>query len=311
MLLSRLYHWLMVKKRHQLFAEHPGTAPDGQARPDCCVEELGLLRNHYFLLRPHPWLLTNQFRVCIFVAGASVAFAQAPPAFEVASIKRADPDHSIAISRSGNRITFSNYSVEMLIEWAYNIRRDRLLGKPKGLDTVRYDIVAAAPQETLVPGMLNRMMQSLLAERFKLAFHRETKELPYYAMVVDRNGPKVQVEEQTGPAGQNPFHMTAGGHLTGAKVSTDMLAKVLSDQLGRFVEDQTELRGVFDFTLDWAPDTNVQFGPGGPATPLAELRNGPSIFTVVKEQLGFRLDARRGEVEVVVIDGVENIPTAN
>lgn len=250
--------------------------------------------------------------ICIFVA--SVAFAQAPPAtlaFEVASIKQADPDHSMSISRSGNRITFSNYSLEMLIQWAYNIRSDRLLGKPKGLDSVRYDIVAAAAEETLAPGMLNRMMQSLLAERFKLAVHRETKELPYYAMVVDRNGPKVHVEQQMGPAGQNPFHMTASGHLTGAKVSTDMLAKVLSDQLGRFVEDRTELRGVFDFTLDWAPDTNAPFGLDGPATPSAELRNGSSIFTAIKEQLGFRLDARKGQVEVVVIDGVENIPTAN
>jgi uncharacterized protein (TIGR03435 family) len=166
--------------------------------------------------------------ISMFVAGASVAFAQPPAAFEVASVKPAARDHSMSISRSGDRLTFSNYSLEMLIQWAYNIRSDRLLGKPKGLDSVRYDIVAAAPGETLVPGMLNRMMQSLLAERFKLAVHRETRELPYYAMVVDKNGPRVHMEELTGPAGQNPFRMTASGHLTGAKVSANMLAKVLS-----------------------------------------------------------------------------------
>src|SRR4051794_19725420 len=98
--------------------------------------------------------------VPIFIAGASLAFAQtslAAPAFEVASINPADPDHSTSISRSGNRITFSNYSLTMLIEWAYSIRSDRLLGKPRGLDSAWYDIVAAAPEASLAPGMLNRM----------------------------------------------------------------------------------------------------------------------------------------------------------
>ena len=109
----------------------------------------------------------------------------------------------------------------------------------------------------------------------------------------------------TGPVGQNPFSMTASGHLSGAKVSAEMLAKVLTDQIGRFVEDRTEVKGVFDFTLDWAPDTNI------PPDSSAELRNGPSIFTAMKEQLGFRLDARKGQVEVVVIDRVRNMPSEN
>ena len=136
--------------------------------------------------------------ISVIVAGASVAFAQpqeATPVFEVASVRPADPDHSMSISRSGNHLTFSNYSLEMLIEWAYNVRGDRLPGKPKGLNTVRYDVVAVAPEETRVPGTLNRMMQSLLAERFKLAIHRETRELPYYAMVMDKSGLKVHVGE--------------------------------------------------------------------------------------------------------------------
>jgi uncharacterized protein (TIGR03435 family) len=219
---------------------------------------------------------------CMFIVGVSVVCAQAPPAapaFEVASIKPADPDQSMSINRSGNRLTFSNYSLEMLILWAYNIRSERLLKKPRGLDSVRYDIAAVAPQETLVPGRLNRMMQSLLAERFNLVVHTEARELPYYAMVVDKGGPKVRAEELTGPVGQNPFSMTASGHLTGTKISTDMLAKVLTDQIGRFVEDRTELDGVFDFTLDWAPNTNIQFGgPDG----APELRSGPSIFTAIR-----------------------------
>lgn len=221
--------------------------------------------------------------------------------FEVASIRPADPDQAMSITRSGNRLTFSDYSVEMLILWAYDIRSERLLGKPKGLDSARYDIVAAAPSGTLVAGQLNRMMQSLLAERFRLVVHRETRELPFYALVVDKNGPKVHVEKPAGPVGQNPFAMTANGHLTGTQVSAGMLAKVLADQMGRFVDDRTGLAGVFDFTLDWAPDSSSQ----------AALESVPSIFTAVKEQLGLRMDAVKGPVEVIVIDRVETTASEN
>jgi uncharacterized protein (TIGR03435 family) len=215
----------------------------------------------------------------------------AQEAFEVASIKPADPDQAMSITRSGNRLNFSNYSLEMLILWAYDIRSERLLGKPKGLDSARYDIAAVAPSGPPVVGRLNLMMQALLTDRFRLVVHRETRELPFYALVVDKNGPKVHVEEAAGPVGQNPFAMTANGHLTGTQVSAEMLAKVLTDQTGRFVEDRTGLTGVFDFTLDWDPDI--------------------SMFTAVKEQLGLRLDALKGPVEVVVIDRVETRASEN
>lgn len=229
----------------------------------------------------------------LLMAGALVA----QQTFEAASIKPANPDQAMAINRSGNRLTFSNYSVESLILWAYDIRSDRLLGKPKGLDSTHYDIVAVAPPGPAVPGRLNLMMRSLLTDRFRLVVHRETRELPFYALVVDKNGPKVHIAEASGPFGQNPFAMTAKGHLTGTRVSADMLAKVLTDQTGRFIEDRTGIAGVFDFTLDWSPD--------------AESTLTPSIFTAVKEQLGLRLDAVKGPVDVVVIDRVENMPSEN
>ena len=135
------------------------------------------------------------------------------------------------------------------------------------------------------------MMRSLLADRFGLVVHKESRELPYYALVVDKNGHKDRVAKPAGPVGQNPFSMTGSGHLTGTQVSAEMLAKVLTDQTGRFVEDQTGLGGVFDFTLDWDPDI--------------------SMFTAMKEQLGLRLDAVKGPVEVVVIDHVETAASEN
>jgi uncharacterized protein (TIGR03435 family) len=89
----------------------------------------------------------------ILIASAGIATAQST-AFEVASTRPADPGHTMSINRSGNRISFSNYSLAMLIEWAYNIRSDRLLARPKGLDSVRYDVDAVTPQQPLPPGQL-------------------------------------------------------------------------------------------------------------------------------------------------------------
>jgi uncharacterized protein (TIGR03435 family) len=240
----------------------------------------------------------NRLRSVLFFAAIS-ALGQAPvalPEFEVASVKPSDPESTSAIRRSGYRLNTTNTSLQKLVTWAYDIPDDRLFGKPKWLDSVRYDIAAEAPQGPLERGQLQRMMQSLLAARFQLAIHREARELPMYMMVAGKNGPKVHPVETREGIGQNPFSMTGRGRLTGTKVTAGMLAKVLSDQLGRAVQDGTGLTGVFDFTLEWAPDSD-------PA--------GPSLFTALQEQLGFKLEARKGPVEVIVIDHMESTPTGN
>ena len=204
------------------------------------------------------------------------------------------------MNRSGNRFTTSNSSLEMLVLWAYDTRKDRLFGQPKWLDSVAYDVVAKAAEQTppaTIPQM-RLMMQSLLAERFQLGVHRETREMPMYALVLGKGGSKLHLTEAVDNpvSARNPFGMTRSGRLSGTQVSTGMLARVLSDQLGRAVEDQTGLKGVFDFTLDWAPDTD----PDAPT--------GASIFTAIQEQLGLKLDPRKGQVEVLVIDRIERTP---
>ena len=203
----------------------------------------------------------------------------------------------------------------MLITWAYDVHSDRLLGIPKWLDSVRYDIVANAPQESRAvrrePGQvsqLQQMTQALLAERFKLIIHRETKELAMYALVVAKSGPKVHLTEAGEVMGQNPFNMPGRGRLIGTQVSTGMLAKVLSDQLGRSVQDHTGLKGVFDFTLEWEPDMQSTSAEGMPAGPA---QTGSSLFTAIQEQLGLKLEPRKGPVEVLVIDHIESTPTEN
>jgi uncharacterized protein (TIGR03435 family) len=234
-------------------------------------------------------------RIAIAYALAlSSAFGQAaaPPAFEVASIKPADPTQPTAIRRSGKHFVTVNTSLEFLITWAYDIHTDLVYGKPKWLTSARYDILANAPEQT----DLKERMQALLAERFHLAVHRETRELPVYALVVAKGGPKLQLREHTGDFGQNPFRMAGRGRMVGTEVSAEMLAKFLSDQLGRTVRNETRLNGAFDFKLEWSPDQTTE---------------GASLFTAIQEQLGFKLEARKGPVEVLVIDRIESAPTEN
>lgn len=234
-----------------------------------------------------------------------ILFGQNPekqPAFEIASIKPADLQaEEAAIQRSGMRLTITGYTPRMLIEWAYDVRDDRLLGRSKWLDSARYDIVAQASEQPQF-GELQLMMRSLLNERFGLVIHHEQRNLPFLALVADNGGPKVRVSDAgPGPA-KNTFGMSAPGHLRGTRVTATMLANVLSNQTGRSVQDFTGLKGIFDFTLAWAPDSAAA------TAPEAAL---PSLFTAVREQLGLKLESRRGPVDVIVIDQLANSPQAN
>lgn len=134
---------------------------------------------------------------------------------------------------------------------------------------------------------------------FKLTLHREPRELTLYELVVAKNGPKLTKAEA------RPGGVTSGrGHLTATAASMDRLARFLAGsyvKLDRPVVDKTGLDGVFDFTLDWTPDSDLQKHPDGP----------PDIFTALQEQLGLKLEARKGPVEVFVVDHVEKIPSEN
>lgn len=235
---------------------------------------------------------------------AAAASAQAP-SYEVASIKPSEPNTPIAIRRSGHRIVTTGASLQFLISWAYDLHPDLIYNKPGWLDSARFDITAAALEEGLTrrrqpgePSELQKMMQSLLAERFKLLTHRETKELPLYALVTAKGGPKFTLGPVPESMGQTPFQVPGMGRLIGTQVSAEMLAKALSGQLNKTVQDHTGLTGVFDFKLEWSPD----------ASPVPER---PSLFTAIQEQLGLRLESRRGPVEVLVIDRIESKPTGN
>jgi uncharacterized protein (TIGR03435 family) len=251
-------------------------------------------------------------------------FCQTPagaPVFEAASIKPGDPDSrgvSFLIA-PGGRLTTKNTTLKMLMTFAYDIRDFQVSGGPNWLDSARYDIVAK-PENALLadPGTLTLeqfktseaqfrlMVQGLLADRFQLKFHRETKDLPVYALVLDKNGTKLKENTETGLKNTG-LRITARGQVTCMKTPMELMVQFLSNQLGRTVLNKTGLTGNYDFKLEWTPDPGQGNGPfgGGPDAPPPPDPNGPSIFTAVQEQLGLKLESQKGPVEILVIDHVE------
>jgi len=246
----------------------------------------------------------------ILLAAAAIGLASAQ-AFEVASIKPSEPGgHGVQIQIApGGRLVAKNVNVKFLIQQAYGVRDFQITGGPGWIGSERYDIVAKPEGEgDVTPDQLKPMIQALLAERFKLTLHRETKELPVYALVVAKNGPKLQ-EVEGGPTKTKGAQMRMGrGLLNAQAVSMTMLATSLSNQLGRSVIDKTGLTGNYDVKLEWTPDEGQSFGPkeGGPeGAPPPPSASGPSIFTAVQEQLGLKLEPQKGPVEILIIDRIE------
>ncbi len=307
-------------------------------------------------------MLSKQYlRVLVLLAAAGAAFvavtsgpaqvvhdseqadATSQQAFEVASIKPSAEDGrrvSIWIS-PGGRFTASGVSAKMLIQEAYDLRDFQISGGPGWLTSERYDITAKSELPGLNRERIKVLLQSLLADRFGLKFHRETKELPIYLLVVGKNGPKFHKSEiqsdpsadavpekapQTGEPGSVDRTATraAGGGPTpkGAMIRMGRgqleaqmalvkdFASILSQQLGRPVVDKTGLEGKYDFELQWTPDESMRgVGPFGDSpvrdAPPAGDSSGPTIFTALQEQLGLKLESAKGPVEILVIDQID------
>jgi uncharacterized protein (TIGR03435 family) len=233
----------------------------------------------------------------------------APLKFEVASVKRSQPGRSgTGVGTDPGRLTIRNASLKFCIGWAYGVKDYQISG-PGWLDSEHFDIVAKAERGAL-EDRLRLMLQSLLTERFKMALHRETKELSVYALTVVKEGAKIHEVKADGKS------RTGGGrgHLIGQKISMPELADLLTlagqRELGRPVIDKTGLKGVFDITLSWTPESPPP--TAGNDTGQAATENAPAldIFRAL-QQLGFRLESQKGPVEILVIDRAERVPTEN
>jgi bla regulator protein blaR1 len=233
---------------------------------------------------------------------------KAAPKFEVASIKPSDPSvNGFRIQNApGGRLIASGVTVKFLIQRAYGVREFQIVGAPGWIDTARFDLNAKSDEDGAnQPDAMPLRMRALLAERFKLQLSRETREMPVYALVIAKGGPKLK-ESESGPENS----MSIGrGRITVKGAGTAMLSVQLSQSLGRIVHDKTGLAGSYDFKLEWTPE-GQPLGPKDGDTPSSIDSSGPTLFTALQEQLGLKLESTKGPVEVLVIERVEK-PTEN
>ena len=266
----------------------------------------------------------------------------ASPVFDVAAIHQNNSDLSVRSHRShiysspndGNFRTI-NVSMKTLLEFAYAIPSTRILGGPSWLNSIYFDIDAKA--DSSVDGQMQnlssdagklekqRMVQALLADRFKLDTHLETRELPIYVLAAAKSGPKF-LDSQAGGTTINGGHghiQVEGGDNTVALLAEQLAEQVfqfdfgfceigqqLAEALGRPVVDKTGIQGRYKLALEWTPDDRTAPPGGDSASGSPAPDSGPSIFTALEEQLGLKLESQKGPVQVLVVDHVE-LPTEN
>lgn len=240
------------------------------------------------------------------VASQWIAFAQGPdaPAFEVTSIKASEPEtKGPLIGISAGRLTLTGFTLKELMVYAYWIHPDQVQKSSGWMDSQKFDIVAKPERGSVPEDQMRRMLQVMLAERFKLTFHHDRKDLPVYVLSVARDGPKMKARKpDDGGAG---FRLVfQGNSLPGRNASISQLIFALQTRiLDRPVIDETGLSGNFDFDLAWSADA-----VRGDIAPTDS--DNPDLFTATQKQLGLKLDSHRGPVEVLVIDHAEK-PDAN
>ena len=221
------------------------------------------------------------------------------PAVEAATVKPSRSTGGINNRRDPVIATWTNIPLSVLIGQAYRILRDQLIAGPSWLDSDRWDVVIKTDLPS-TRGQQWKMLQPLLAERFRLKVHWETRQVPQYELVPGNHGPKVP--EDSGEAAVR----IGPGAIDARAVGTAEFVSALRGELGRPVIDHTGLKGKYDFKLQWTPD---ETHPNNPEEPVPTDLAGPTIFAAIQE-LGFKLRAIRGPLEVLVIDHVEK-PSEN
>ena len=234
--------------------------------------------------------------------------AEASPSFEVATIKPSKPDEpGKMFGVRGAHFKTINTTLTDLITFAYGVQQKQVVGAPSWMDTDKWDIeaqpdVAGAPNKQQVA----TMVQKLLADRFKLTFHKDTKELSAYVLTEAKGGQKMK-------KGSDDPNQLPGLFFRGLGVLTvqnatmqDFAGLMQSAVLDRPVVDQTSLPGKWNFLLKWTPDES-QFGSMGvkvpPPTDAPDAP--PPLFTAIQEQIGLKLDAGKAQVPVLVIEKAE------
>jgi uncharacterized protein (TIGR03435 family) len=223
--------------------------------------------------------------------------------FEVASVRASqfqsadgEGGQRESIEASGDRLTMRSVTLRSCISWAYNLQDFEITGD---LGTDRFDITAKAAAPSTVSAMRS-MLGTLLADRFKLTFHRETKQLASLTLVVAKGGPKLHVSQEDGPGILRPNK----GAMVAQHATVSEFIGTLAGPLKTPVVDKTGLTGRYDFAVDLS-------------SYFAETKAGEQpdltgiMMSALREQLGLNLESRREPVEILVVDHIDKTPTGN
>jgi uncharacterized protein (TIGR03435 family) len=270
--------------------------------------------------------------------------------FEAASVKPASQITGVRVrpSQSGGPgstdptlFTASNWSLTVLIVTAYDLKYYQFSGLP-WMDSSFFDVVAKVPQGATREQFLVTL-QNLLADRFKLKVHRESKEIPLYQLVIARNGQTFSTEakkpgEERGTAavapspgrakvvldengfpilqpGGPPMLSMPDGHarMRATQETMEQFVNFLSFQVEKPVVNGTGLTGRYDFILSWVgnPSPSIPAGAVGAEAPNVQAPSGLGLMGALQKQLGLRLESRKGPIDILVVDHAERDPTVN
>jgi uncharacterized protein (TIGR03435 family) len=239
----------------------------------------------------------------LLLTTASNGLAQTPPTFETASVKL-NVTHEVngegrpraSLNATPGYLTAQNSTLSQFIQWAYNVQVFQVSG-PSWIDTERYDLSAKAsgpaPKE-----QLRLMLQGLLQERFHLVLRRDTKDLPGYALVVAKGGPKLHESSSEGDPVMKPNRAI----MTAERVTMAWFAETLTNPLRSPVVDKTGLSGRYDFTIDISKYAT-------PSTPPEEMAG--ALAECLQQELGLRVEARKLPLEILLVERAERTPLVN
>ncbi len=243
----------------------------------------------------------------LFVLGLLLILpgAAQTPTFEAATLKLAPPpvEDRIMINLGRwqtGRFTMTNVTLSDMLKFAHDLASDDQLVTPEWNRQVRFDVEATAPPDTQMPG-LRLMLSAMLEERLSLKLHSEQRMLSYLALLKGKSGLKIKRAEEILNPNVGP---QLPGRISHPRMSMQGLATILSRFERQTVVDQTGLAGVYQVNLEWEPNSS-QPDPNGP------LPDRPSLVTALSEQLGLKLEPRRGPIGVLVVDRASRVPLDN
>lgn len=246
-------------------------------------------------------------RVCVLGLLSAIAIAAQGPVFEVATLKLSPPpkEDRIVINlgrwQSG-RFTMANVTLSDIMKFGWNVVADDQLVLPEWNRQVRFDVEGKAPADTKMPE-LRMMLRALAGERLHVKVRTEQRVLPYLALMKGKPGPKIKRAEEAPNPNVGP---QVRGRISHPQMSMQGLATLLSRFERQTVVDRTGLEGVYAVNLEWTPD-NFSSQPDVNAPPP----DHPSLFTAVSEQLGLKLESRRGPLDVLVVESASRVPEEN